>query len=324
LNDATGANIAAVLSKQPDFNIRIMSVYELFKNEEAFKEITSDDDKTAVKTQLKTLQRISAVSHVPDAVPVLYNAKIQSAMQISVMPKAQFKAALRNKGLDENILEQIHHNAQQTQVRNEHFMMSFREAVQPTNVALIDKSLGAYVHPQANVMKPVGAAVQIDPARKVYALDLLNQHNLSWDLLFGDADLCECGECNSVYSPASYFVELLNYLRNNNLDPDPENKIPINPDPKHISGTPLKKLFDRRPDLGCLELTCQNTNTVLPYVDLVNEVMENYLVSKKPKPFNVDDETSGELLAEPQHTEYKAYCILKNEVYPFTLPYHQH
>ena len=75
--------------------------------------------------------------------------------------------------------------------------------------------------------------------------------------------------------------------------------------------------------MGCLELTCANTNTILPYVDLVNEVMENYVAFKHLKPFNVADETSGELLAEPQHTEYQAYCILKKEVYPFTLPYHQ-
>ncbi|ESS71646.1 hypothetical protein MGMO_93c00040 [Methyloglobulus morosus KoM1] len=152
----------------------------------------------------------------------------------------------------------------------------------------------------------------------------LIKHNLSWDLLFGDADMCECGECNSVYSAAAYFVELLNYLRNNNLDPNAPGTMAIRKNDRFdISNTPLEKLFNRRPDLGCLELTCQNTNTLIPYVDLVNEVMENYVAFQHLKPFNVDDETSGELLAEPQHTEYQAYCILKKEVYPFTLPYHQ-
>lgn len=322
LNDATGANIATVLTKQPDFNIKTTSVYELIKNEKAFKDISADAQ-DAVKTQLKTLQRITAVSHDPDAVPVLYNAKIQSAMQISALPMKQFKAAFGDSELDENTLAQIHHNAQQTQVRNEQFLMSISEAANPTGVAMIDKSLDSYIHPQAHVIRPVGSAVAAAKPREEYAQELTEKHNLSWDLLFGGADFCECGECNSVYSPASYFVELLNYLRNNNLDPDPASKNPINPDPKDISGTPLEKLFDRRPDLGCLELTCQNTNTLIPYVDLVNEVMENYVAFKKLKQFNVKDETSSELLAEPQHTEYKAYCILKDEVYPFTLPYHQ-
>jgi|CXWL01.1.fsa_nt_gi hypothetical protein len=322
LNDATGANIAAVLTKQSDFNIKTTSVYELLKKEDVFKDISTDSQE-AVITQLKSLQRITAVSHEPDAVPVLYNAKIQSAMQISSLPKKQFLAVFGDSDLDENTLVQIHHNAQQTQVRNEQFLMSVREAAQPTGVAMIDKSLDSYIHPQAHVIKPVGAATTQAKPREEHAKSLAEKHNLSWDLLFGDADFCECRECNSVYSPASYFVELLNYLRNNNLDPDPASKNPINPDPKDISGTPLEKLFDRRPDLGCLELTCQNSFTLIPYVDLVNEVMENYVAFKKLKPFNVDDETSSELLAEPQHTEYKAYCILKDEVYPFTLPYHQ-
>ena len=32
--------------------------------------------------------------------------------------------------------------------------------------------------------------------------------------------------------------------------------------------------FSRRPDLGEIELTCKNTNTELPYVDLVLEILE--------------------------------------------------
>lgn len=322
LNDAVGANMASILLKQPDFNIRTASVYELINNAEIWKNIP-DDAQEAVKVQFKTLQRITTVTPDSDAIPVLYNHKLHTAMQIAAMPKAQFMRSLSDSGLDENMLAQIHQHAQQTQVRNEQFLISIREAAQSTGVAMIDKTLNSYIHPQAHVMKSVGAAVVAEKPREEYAKSLIEKHNLSWDLLFGDADFCECGECNSVYSPASYFVELLNFLRNNNLDPDATGSIKIKPDPKDISGTPLEKLFERRPDLGCLELTCQNTNTLIPYVDLVNEVMESYVAFKKLRPFNVDDETSSELLAEPQHTEYQAYCILKNEVYPFTLPYHQ-
>lgn len=320
LNDAVGVNVAAVLEKQPDFNIKTTSIYEIINNAETFNDI-SLDSQAAVKNQLKVLQRITAVSPEPDAVPVLFNANLQSAMQISAMPNAQFITALSNSGLDKNALIQIHNNAQQTQVRNEHFIMAVREAGQPTGVAMIDKSLSVTSHDtQAEVM------VNDSENRKIVfgmTLEAITKHNLSWDLLFGDADFCECGECNSVYSAAAYYVELLNYLRNNNLDPDATGSIAINPDPKDISNTPLEKLFDRRPDLGCLELTCQNTNTLIPYVDLVNEVMENYVAFKHLKPFNVVDETSSELLSEPQHTEYQAYFILKNTVYPFSLPYHQ-
>lgn len=194
-----------------------------------------------------------------------------------------------------------------------------REMYKGTGIAMIDKSL--QVTEQAEL-----------EAESETALSLLKKttekHNLSWDLLFGDADFGECDECSSVYSPASYYVELLEYLRNNNLGGlnrkyDKSCPTEILSSPYDFSDTPLDKLFKRRPDLGCLELTCQNINTLIPYIDLVNEVMENYVAFKKLKPFNVADESSSELLAEPQHTEYQAYCLLKNEVYPFNLPYHQ-
>jgi hypothetical protein len=321
LNNAAGADVVKLLEKNPEFNIKATSVYEVLKDENKLKDIP-EESQGSVKTQLKTLQRIIALSPLPDAVPVLYNANLHTALQISSMPPAQFKAVMVESGLDETTLAQIHYNAQRVSARNQHTMMALREASQPTGVAMIDRSMGFTEQPQPEA-KSVGAQAvrSLTYARQLE--QTITKNNLSWDLLFGDADFCECGECNSVYSATSYYVELLQYLRNNNLDSDPLSPIPIKTNPKDISNTPLEKLFARRPDLGCLELTCKNTNTILPYVDLVNEVMENYVAYKRLKPFNVEDETSSELLAEPQHTEYQAYCILKNAVYPFTLPYHQ-
>jgi hypothetical protein len=85
--------------------------------------------------------------------------------------------------------------------------------------------------------------------------------------------ICDCNECLSVCSPASYFVELLEYLRNNNLQPGH-----VHTGEADIEGTPLQMLLRRRPDLGCLELTCENTFTVLSCIDVVNEVMESFIV----------------------------------------------
>ena len=50
-------------------------------------------------------------------------------------------------------------------------------------------------------------------------------------------------------------------------------------------------LFARRPDLGEIELTCENTNTVMPYVDLVLEVLED-AVAPPPafSPFELDSD----------------------------------
>ena len=40
-------------------------------------------------------------------------------------------------------------------------------------------------------------------------------------------------------------------------------------------------LAARRPDIPRLELTCENTNTLIPHIDLVNEALEYYLISKR-------------------------------------------
>src|SRR5205807_5490976 len=40
-------------------------------------------------------------------------------------------------------------------------------------------------------------------------------------------------------------------------------------------GTVLGALIQRRPDLADLELSCENTNIEIPYIDLVLEILEN-------------------------------------------------
>ncbi|HYC29327.1 MAG TPA: hypothetical protein VEB42_10930, partial [Chitinophagaceae bacterium] len=87
---------------------------------------------------------------------------------------------------------------------------------------------------------------------------------------------------------------------------------------------PIDALMARRPDLGNLPLTCENTNTALPYIDIVNEILEYFLVNKKltdEVAHDTGSATTPELLAEPQNIEPKAYEILKTAVYPLTLPF---
>ncbi|MCK1642484.1 hypothetical protein IVA95_34240 [Bradyrhizobium sp. 157] len=80
----------------------------------------------------------------------------------------------------------------------------------------------------------------------------------NWANLFQTGDLCECEHCRSVLSPAAYFADLLIFLRDRKA--------------KDI-------LFNRRPDLGFIELNCVNALTPLPYVDVVCEVLENVVAA---------------------------------------------
>lgn len=148
--------------------------------------------------------------------------------------------------------------------------------------------------------------------------------------LSGSLDYGVCDDCNSVTSPAVYFVELLQFLHNNALD-----SAHPHPGQSEISPTPLKKLCRRCPDLGHLELSCAYTNSVLSYIDLANEVMESFIVhinnytsdTHIPKQTNItvfnEDATTeaistdpGSLLARAQNTDDKTYSALKDAVYP--------
>lgn len=120
--------------------------------------------------------------------------------------------------------------------------------------------------------------------------------------LFGSMDLCQCEHCQSLYGPAAYFVELLRFL-----------------DPKV-----LPVLINRRPDLPNIRLNCDNAMTPMPYVDLVNEILE-YIVANKELKANAAHDTSGvsadELRANPQYVNSTAYENLSTAQYPITLPF---
>jgi hypothetical protein len=117
--------------------------------------------------------------------------------------------------------------------------------------------------------------------------------------LFGAFSFCACDQCQSVHGAAAYLVEILAFLE------------------PHTN-----KLFARRPDLGRIELSCENTNTPLPYIDLVNEVLERRITgAQSPSPQTT--RTAAELAVSPEHVDAAAYATLAADttIYPWSLPF---
>ncbi len=77
--------------------------------------------------------------------------------------------------------------------------------------------------------------------------------------LFGNQDYCECAHGASLYGAAAYLADLLQML---NRGQTVNNK------------TALQVLLDRRPDLAEIDLSGDNTDIRLPYIDLVLEILE--------------------------------------------------
>ncbi|NES82166.1 MAG: hypothetical protein F6K10_12625 [Moorea sp. SIO2B7] len=96
--------------------------------------------------------------------------------------------------------------------------------------------------------------------------------------LFGNIDFKKGDEFRSVYSPAAYLVDLLQLL-----------------DDEFSEISDFKQ--DRRSDIYFIDLDAENTTTLIPYLDIVNEVLEGRINSEN------------------------VYETLENAAYPFNMPF---
>jgi Tc toxin complex TcA C-terminal TcB-binding domain/ABC toxin N-terminal region/Neuraminidase-like domain/Concanavalin A-like lectin/glucanases superfamily len=154
-----------------------------------------------------------------------------------------------------------------------------------------------------------------------------------WEDIFGKMDLCACEHCRSVFSPAAYLVDLVQFLDKHSST---VTRDIASADDGHWSGKDLilgavsphdanDVIAGRRPDIAKIKLNCSNTNTALPYVDLVNELLEFHVATT---PVSVDIDTTGDtpaLLSAPEILDSavhaSAYTTLSTEAHPWNLPY---
>jgi hypothetical protein len=243
----------------------------------------------AVKSELMKIQRVFQVSTTPEAMTVLMTQHLNSAYTIANIPEKSFTKTYGEAVGGEAAAFAIHQRAAHIAMRTEMaatHMMEYSQGLTP------GYAMGA--------------------EEKAKAMTVLQDQVPNYAALFGSPDLCECEHCRSVYSAAAYFVDLLRFLWRGA--------------PNHDGKTPLDMLAARRPDLLHLPLTCENTNTIIPYIDLANEVMEYYTANdslNQFKGYDTGETTAEELRANPQNFNLEAYRRLKDTKYPFSLPYHQ-
>ncbi|TVR42807.1 MAG: hypothetical protein EA394_02535, partial [Bacteroidia bacterium] len=132
-----------------------------------------------------------------------------------------------------------------------------------------------------------------------------------WVQLFGSLGTCDCQHCRSVYSPASYLVDLLQFLR----------QAPRTVGDRNLLTDGLRL---RRPDIEHLLLNCENANTPLPYIDLVNEVLERAVAGLEGEPYPQTEDEAERLRAMPAHELPEAYEILEEASFPWLLPFDLH
>ena len=192
-------------------------------------------DQVVVKKEVQTFQRVqNLTSDVRDIGP-LVNSGYTSASGILSSNRQEF---YKNSGLSLDKSKQVYQRV--LDVNNE-------------SLAYLNMQLERY----RDIDLPFSNTTGITKKEK----DALGE--IDYQELFGSLHFCECSHCNSVLSPAAYYVDLLYFLKTNNA-------------------AAFTELTDRRSDLLDIKLNCEQTNSTQAYLELVNEVLGKYLENNVP------------------------------------------
>lgn len=277
------------------------------------------DQRALAGAELRTLQRLHQITPEDDAIPVLRAMGMTSAQDVVAMSETSFASAFRAKWRDIYaadigwaVARLVHRKAQQ--------------------VSSVVYSLFATA--QKITTQPAIAGLSAPPAVVEAARSELLRHVPTLEALFGSLDFGECAHCQSVLGPAAYLVDILqmtdtapavwaNFVAQweaRTGAPYPHRR------PDGAPMTPYDVLIQRRPDLPHVQLSCENTETAMPYIDIVNEIMEYFVAHGRLAAQAARDgegADSATLLAEPQHVIAQAYAALAEARYPLRLPYDQ-
>ncbi|MCA9549797.1 MAG: hypothetical protein KC933_07170 [Myxococcales bacterium] len=139
------------------------------------------------------------------------------------------------------------------------------------------------------------------------AVDYLRQLP-GYSALFGSQGYCDCRRCSSLLGPVAYFVDLMAFV-----DRHVREGLFTTDHPEHVLDLKV-----RRPDLWTLTLTCESAETSVPTLEVVNEILENFIASNT---------RFGGALTDRRAVQDHVYrATLNNElvvsslVHPFHLP----
>ena len=258
------------------------------------KRVQVTDTPAHLVAEVKRLHRVHQLTDNDEAREALLQHGLDSAHAIAQYDGPGFLRAFQSRLGGPDAAQAIHRRARQIHAAVVNIAVSY---------------LGARSAPILGGATPVHEPFPSPPlsaSSRVVAYPTLES-------LFGSLDYCNCPECRSILSPAAYFVDLLNFTDR--------------PTPTDGFRNAQEVLFSRRPDLQYLALTCENTNTSMPYIDIVNEVLEHLVAHGSLDSFRGHDTSADisteQLLAAPQYVDDSAYDVLRSTYFPPPLPFNR-
>lgn len=223
---------------------------------------------SATLQELRTWQRLLRIHPDKQAAMVLYENNIHSAQQLVKVSRSKFVKNHKEK-LGEETAVLVYDKAKQ--IHNQ------------------------VMHLLGNVYSTVSRQSKNLRVNHLSAVTDYFETLTDYQKIFGSLNYCSCDECKSMLGPAAYFVDLMRVIDKAITVPY-EKKIPV--------GLSLK---DRRPDLWQIELNCENTKAMVPYLQIVNEILENTVLNA--------------LKAEDPDSNPVAWLYMAQAVFPFNTPY---
>lgn len=231
--------MADFLTKHEDFDLQSHNV-DLFLKE---KQLTSKTD-PSMQEELKTVQRVFKLVPHYGKTNALLEKNIRSAYSITALGKTRFlKEIAPQAGIKVREAQAIYQKAEQTTTAAMLIAGKMQDTIWSIDVPVLQKK-------------------QL-PAK----LEAVSQDFPNLKSLFKLKDRFACAHGCSVLSPAAYLVEILEFLDNRSVTD-------LTTTPKTPNRLAKDILFERRPDLGDIDLGMENAETPVPYIDLVCEQLE--------------------------------------------------
>src|SRR6202000_2337224 len=169
-------------------------------------------------------------------IEALERSGLGSACQIAAMPERKFVATFAGSDAAEpERLREVHQRAvlRRNGIHN-----------------LVETVRGRIASPYARALR----SDNLPAATEAYFADIP-----SYQEMFGGLNYCTCEHCLSVFGPAAYFLNVMSVIDDYITAP---NTIP-----------PGYSLRERRPDLFARKLTCANTNDLVPFLRIAEDIV---------------------------------------------------
>ena len=278
--------VAQFLADNPNFDLEHGNIDQYLADKAADDE--EFDPESVPVDRIKQIQRVFRLTSDFEAAAYLVDQGLDSAVKIAQVPEDEFIAEHQEGVGGLTAAEKIHRIAV-------HYSAEVLGTIVQFHPSLTE------VGGMTAVPGGVDVRVLLDPTA-AYDGDLVNEAGEedprrfpNWITLFGDLNKCASEHCQTILGPGAYLVDLLEF----------------------VEKTLKRSLVGRRPDLLDIELTCANTNTALPYIDLGNEVLEA-VIAPHEFALGLDETTLNDAVAGTGTARDELQQAFANHDYPFT------